>query len=314
MAVRSINLLNHIAAGFETLQGGVAVGASHQVRNPVAASGSHGKAGAGQRKARLGILFQDNQLGILEVLKLHDVGFMLIDNLDDPGLRVDDVAIRDISFPNLVVAGFPVRQVDSAVLVCDVLYRVIGSPLGGICIPQVTDGELGPGKRLAGDSVMLHDQKPFLGRIFELHFNHTVAHGSDGDNLRVRVRRLIASRRDFLSDAVGPIGDILEDELTICVRSPLTGNLGALLIGMIQVNGFQCEDGAFQQPGIGGIPLDYLNAAVVGVLEGKLHQLLVRLQVLRDGISIAAFGPFLPVLVVFFRHFQNGRNLTFMLR
>ena len=312
MAIRGLDLGNDIRAGFQTSQRTNAVGAGFNRRDVVAASCGNLKESTGQGQGSLSILFQDNELGILIVLVGDGDGLMLVHNLNQPGLAVDNVAIRDGSLGDLVPAGLAVRQINEAVCVGDVGTGVICGAIGAVGGAKEANLEGNPGQVLAGRRVQLPNQEALLGGVEELNVDNPVTVRCDGHILPVGVREAISGRRNGLGDAVGAVGQVLKRQLAVAIRLALPVNGAAL--GVLQVKGVQRKGSIRQGPGIGQVAFGDTQVAEMGVLELEFGIGLAPFQGLSLGVVASRI---LLIFVVERRHFlflhRNGPVVVIML-
>ena len=269
--VRGLHLLDHIGARLQAVEGGVAGGSGDQVGDEVAAGSGHHEAGACQRQASLVILFQDDQLGVLIVVEVHDDRIMGVHQLDQPGFAVNDVAVRDPRLNDLVPAGDCVRQMDDTVGISGIGTGLVAGIGGIVAIAQVPDGEFYSSQRLAGDGVMLGDGEALTGLVLHRNLDDPVAHRGNGDRPLMGVRHIVSGGRGELCQLVGAVGQILEQQLAVGVGGTLTAD-GAAGGRIVQVDGLQLELGICQPPGVGGVRLDDQQVAVVGIREVELQQ------------------------------------------
>ena len=206
----------------------------------------------------------------------------LVHNLNQPGLAVDDVAVGNGGFGDLVPAGLAVRQVNEAVCVGDVGTGVICGAIGAVGGAKEADLKGNSLQVLAGCRVQLPNQEALLGSVEELDVDNPVTVRCDGYILPVGVREAVSGRGNGLCDVVGAVGQVLERQLAVAIRLAFPVNGAAL--GILQVNGVQREGGVRQGPGVGTVSLGDAQVAEVGVFEQELRVGLAPFQGLRQGV------------------------------
>lgn len=105
---------------------------------------------------------------------------VLVHNLNQPGLAVDDVAVGNGGFGDLVPAGLAVGQVNESVCVGDVGTGVIRGAVRTVGGTEEADIEGNTGQRLAGGGIQLPNQKSLLGSVEELDVDNPVTVRCDG--------------------------------------------------------------------------------------------------------------------------------------
>ena len=193
--IRGLNLAHHIAAGLQAIQSSIAVGAGHQVGvDHAATSGGNSEAGTCQGLAGLIVLFQNNQLGVLEVGKGHQHRVVVVDNLDDAGLRIQHIAIRHADLSDFIHTGHNVRDVDDAVFVGQIGTGFVGGIGSFVAIAQVADLELHALQGLVGNGVVLGDGQALAGVVLNIKLDDTVRVGGNHDLPFMGIREVIARR------------------------------------------------------------------------------------------------------------------------
>lgn len=222
---------------------------------------------------------------------------MVVDDLDEPGLRIDDIAVGHPGLTDFVPAGHDVLDVDDAVLVGHVGPRLVGGIGGLVAVAQIADGELHIGQGLVGDRVVLGDQETLTGMVFRLDQHDRLAVGADDDLPLVGVCQVVAGGRGNLREFVGTVGEVLEQQFAVLVGNTVSGNhpVRAGRLGVFQGDGLQVEVSTLEQPAVGRIVLTNQQVPVRGVLEDEFQDRLVGLKVLGDR-EVAALR--LEVLVV----------------